>query len=176
MKNQLQAGYEFCILSMTGEKLEFKTWLNLSFAQYMSLETQACLAGLTLVKHASESRHKRPGDHCLFCSQAQVNLSGRASFSPIWPWKRTWTYLSQEFLFSCMKTRGFITHLANCMQSFSSCLRMELSTKMQRRWWPWGSFIKGWHEDPLVEMFQNTNPQPEEVTFLFAITCSVNNL
>lgn len=35
-------------------------------------------------------------------------LSGRASFSPIWPWKRTWTYLSQEFLFSCMKTRGFI--------------------------------------------------------------------
>lgn len=103
-------------------------------------------------------------------------LSGRASFSPIWPWKRTWTYLSQEFLFSCMKTRGFITHLANCMQSFSSCLRMELSTKMQRRWWPWGSFIKGWHEDPLVEMFQNTNPQPEEVTFLFAITCSVNNL
>ena len=34
-------------------------------------------------------------------------LSGRESFSPIWPWKRTWMYLSQEFLFSCIKTRGF---------------------------------------------------------------------
>lgn len=91
-------------------------------------------------------------------------LSGRESFSPIWPWKRTWMYLSQEFLFSCVKTRGF-TLIWRIVCSPSVAV------------WEWHRWLKhkedggnGAHSSK-----DNTNAQQEQVTFLFVITCSFNN-
>lgn len=134
MKNYFKVAVSFASSQRLGRK-QFKTWLDLSLAWYMSPEMQGCLAGLTLVtcsplvKHASESRHKRPGDHFLFCSQAQV-IEWKGKFLINMTFEENLNILKLQISFLMHENMGFHTHSVNRMQFFSSCV------------WEWRRWLK----------------------------------